>query len=286
LRQKHHKPYLGVVLLVSILLGSALGVVTALTSLKELKSITLNAFSCATGNERLSESFDFIVTNKFVGVSLATQLCQNPSVQKQFGAVTARWRQKESREIMSLMQGQPYLVSFPQDLMEALPSTEAHAYQKLAFYPSYLSYFIARDHIPAVDKAYFIGKRVGLIKSSKSESGYIAPIELFNTLGLERDQINIRYAASHSQLREAIQRGELDVIASYWSPDDAAWTEAAFASSYGKPVRGYGWYIKKGHENRSLMCAVLQEILTLADNTTDDYFSQITSTDACAGALK
>lgn len=273
-------------LLASILLGSSLGIVTAPTPEKELKSITLNAFSCSTGNELLSESFEFIVTGKFVGVSLATQLCQNPTVQKQYGAVTARWRQKESREIMSLMQGQPDLVSFPQDLMEALPSTEAHAYQKLAFYPSYHSYFIALDHTPTIDKAYFIGKRVGLIKSSKSESGHTAPIELFNTLGLEREQINIRYAASHSQLREAIQRGELDVIASYWSSGDAVWTDAAFASSYGKPVKGYGWYIKQGQKNMPLTCAVLQEILTLADNTTDDYFSQITSTDPCAGELK
>lgn len=115
---------------------------------------------------------------------------------------------------------------------------------RVGHYPTYGSYFITSDGNTAqLSRAWFTGKRLGIIANQSSRSGHLIPLETLRTLGVDGKRIKLFKAESHGELRTLLSQGRVDVIASYWGKGDMALYANAIATPVKEGIEGAGWYM-------------------------------------------
>jgi phosphate/phosphite/phosphonate ABC transporter binding protein len=87
---------------------------------------------------------------------------------------------------------------------------------------SYYAAFVVRDESPVRGVADLSGKHVGWI-ARQSAAGYVVPRLWLAAIGHDPDALFLRqsFLGSHDQAARALARGEIDVIATYASYDEA-----------------------------------------------------------------
>jgi len=116
-----------------------------------------------------------------------------------------------------------------------------------------------------------------LLDYPTSRSGHILPKQLFKKLDINLENLNITYASSHTELRELLASGKVDLISSYWQDSD----QQRFSKNYITPIRdnisGSRWYLKMQDENTDLLCAVQAQLTQMAHNQNSHYFNHVES---------
>ncbi|MCL2915975.1 hypothetical protein L2725_19715 [Shewanella corallii] len=227
-----------------------------------------------------SDMFVVHIPEEALATPLLDKLCQNPVIVRQFGAVEVVWGYKVSDALEFLGKGLADLVMTNENIMQALMGEPTHNYHPILQYPSYSAFLLSNKEKPLLEKSYYIGKTLGLLSSPTSRSGHILPKRFFNTLGLDVDELDIRYASSHAELRNLLAAGEVDIISTYWQEAD----EKAFSRNYITPIRenisGARWYLKLAQRNTDLVCAVQDDLISLS-LTMNGYFRDVTPVWQC-----
>ncbi|MCY7294469.1 hypothetical protein [Alteromonas sp. a30] len=216
---------------------------------------------CQTKNQSNPHSLILLAPNSFMAKRILQQLCDSAIVGKQFGKVTAYW-QTEERDILQLIgKGVVDLILIKENFINAFGSDTTYGYEMIASYADYQAFLMSAREKPILTKEYLLGKRIGILDYPTSRSGYIAPIRLLKDLDLSTQQVKLVYAKSHSELRQLLQSGHVDIISTYWQEEDEKHFSRNYITPLEEQISGSKWYLKMLERNTNLKCEV-QKILT------------------------
>ncbi|GAB3019103.1 type 2 periplasmic-binding domain-containing protein [Bowmanella dokdonensis] len=238
-------------------------------------------FECQTQAENNRAALTVFIGAESVAKNLAKSLCANVVVAKQFGKVRAVWNHNEDQVLQYVGKGIADLALVKENLMEAVKGESTYGYRVVAAYPDYPAYLIAMREQPRISKEYLLDKRIGLLDYPTSRSGHIIPIQMFKSLNLNLDNMQITYANSHSELRNLLTSGRVDIVSSYWQDSDEAILSRNYITPIEQQVSGSKWYLKMETNNIDLFCAIQQTLIQVAHDQDSSYFSQLTAEPRC-----
>lgn len=230
--------------------------------------------TCSTGGKG-QESFVLFLHDANIATQLMKLYCQDNVIAKQFAKVTAYWGGGDASSMLYVGKGIASLVLAKEHIMDALHATETHAYQKIAGYSSYKAYLIGTNEKPLLSKEYLLDKKIALLEYPTSRSGHIIPKRTFANLGLSLDKLDIVYTNSHQVSRDLLARGEVDLIASFWSDEDEVNFSEDYKQELQSDVSGSSWYLKMDRNNTVLLCKSMELLSTLAENDQSTYYSNL-----------
>ncbi|WP_143452248.1 PhnD/SsuA/transferrin family substrate-binding protein [Lacimicrobium alkaliphilum] len=236
---------------------------------------------CSTEQNGNSSALILFINTESVARNLSRALCANSVVGKQFGSVKAFWSHSEAQVLQFVGKGVADLALVKENLLEAVQGETTYGYKMVAAYPDYSAYLIAMREKPVISKEYLIGKRLGLLDYPTSRSGHIIPIQLFKSLNLPLDNMQITYANSHTELRNLLTSDQVDIISSFWRESDQAILSKNYITPIEQAVSGTKWYLKMDTNNIDLFCAVQQTLIDIAKNQNSSYFSRLTTEPSC-----
>lgn len=243
---------------------------------RSIPNIIVESISCSTSSIDNKEQFFIFSGGQEAAELLNNKACSNSVINKQFGSVRSFWHVNDIHTLQIVGKGLADLALVKDNIMDALKSEETHGYTKIASYPSYQAYFIARKERPVLTKSYFIDKKIALLNYPTSRSGHIIPMQIFTELGLSLDKLDIIYASSHKEMRDLLHSGKVDMISSYWQAED----ESLFSTNYrlpiSNPVNGSSWYVKLSNKNNDLLCASQNMLQQLSEEQLLKYFKNLT----------
>jgi hypothetical protein len=257
--------------LICWLLGSAL----SQSRIKDVERILAHSYKCQTSSLANKSVLIVHVPEESLAVSLKTQLCANKVVAKQYGYVELYWGGSLAEQIEFLAKGVADIVLSKQNVMRALMADSTHNYRPIIGYQNYTAFFISNKEKPQLNKAYFLDKKIGLLDYPISRSGHILPKKAFKNLDIDLDALDIVYASSHSELRDMLASGDIDLISSYWRKDD----QKRFSNNYTTPISGEiigsRWFLKMNDENTDLACELQSVISQIVRLENSSYFDQL-----------
>lgn len=235
---------------------------------------------CETVSGRHSDELTIVTYSQQMAKSVMSALCEDKQVNKQFGKVKAYWQPDEKQMFEFVGQGSADLVMIKDNFIRAFDSDITYGYREIAAYGDYNAYLIGGKEKPELTKEYLLGKRIGILDYPSSRSGHIAPMRLLKNLGLTKNQVNLNYAKSHSQLRNLLSTGQVDMISSFWSEKDNDLFSATYRTALEDSISGSKWYLKSAEKNPELKCSV-QRLLQQMKEDYDGYYGNLTLIDAC-----
>lgn len=207
------------------------------------------------------------------GLALCKALADKSALTELYADIDVHWEPAPIPVGRAIAERAVDLVLLRPDTQRVSEAFLGEFYSKLAYYRGYDAFLIAADEHPILEVDYFQSRRIGLLSKEESRSGYILPMRFFHKLGLNVAKLDIRYYPGHAELRQAMARGEVDIISSYWNERDQArfpnWrkTEIDHASE------GLNWYLAKTRFNdRETRCAIISVLERLATGSDGDYF--------------
>ncbi|WP_394190187.1 PhnD/SsuA/transferrin family substrate-binding protein [Pseudoalteromonas atlantica] len=245
------------------------------TEPKTLKPLIETSSRCFTSASQNKEQLIIYATSQKVAKSIINSLCEDAVVTKQYGEVRGFWGYRTADSIEFVGKGIADLILAKNNIMSAFKAESTYNYQPIVGFPSYTAFFISAKEKPKIEKQYFLDKRIGLLDYPTSRSGHILPKQTFKELGINLENLDVTYASSHSELRELLANGEVDIIASFWKNTD----QQSFSKNYITPISsniiGTRWYLKMQHENTDLLCAIQTNLLALSQSQTSSYFNHV-----------
>lgn len=240
--------------------------------------------SCKTAGQG-KDSFTIFLHDAKIAKALMELYCQNPEIAKQFGTIKAKWGGSDAATIQYVGKGIASMALAKKNIIDALHATETHGYKAVASYPSYKAYLIGNNERPKLSKEYLLDKRIALLEYPTSRSGHIIPKRVFTELGLSLAKLDISYTNSHQASRDLLKKGEVDLIASYWSPEDNDTLFNDYKIELPSDVSGTMWYLKLDKNNTVLRCVTQDILAKLAESHNSSYYSniQIMGAEQCQG---
>lgn len=276
------KAYYAALFLLATTLMIGMGRGTQGTADFELPTVIQQHYSCTTGAAAPTEKLTIYTSTATVARTLANMLCDHPVVQRQYSHIRAHWGGGDSGQFRFVGKGLGDLVNSKDHILKALDAESTYNYVRLASYTPYRAYLIGLREKPSISREYLMGKRIGLVDYPTSRSGHIIPMNLLSRLGLRENQVSIVYSDSHSGLRELLAKGEVDMISSYWSEQDAE----RFSENYRQPIgqegiSGNSWYMKMSSRNTDLFCALQDTLSSLSAQQRSAYLENLQFTEGC-----
>lgn len=212
-----------------------------------------------------------------VAEKLTESLCLDTVVTKQYGSVKGYWGDSTTESFDFVGKGIADLVLAKNNIMDAFNAELTYNYQSVVGFSDYTAFFISSKEKPRLTKQYFLDKRIGLLDYPTSRSGHILPKKMFKDLNINLANLDITYASSHSELRDLLANGQVDIIASFWKESDAARFSKNYITPLSNKISGSRWYLKMQQNNTDLLCAVQRHILDMSKEQTLSYYKEAQS---------
>ncbi|MEJ2911106.1 MULTISPECIES: hypothetical protein [unclassified Pseudoalteromonas] len=212
-----------------------------------------------------------------VAEKLTESLCLDAVVTKQYGSVKGYWGDSTTESFDFVGKGIADLVLAKNNIMDAFNAELTYNYQSVVGFSDYTAFFISSKEKPRLTKQYFLDKRIGLLDYPTSRSGHILPKKMFKDLNINLANLDIIYASSHSELRDLLANGQVDIIASFWKESDAARFSKNYITPLSNKISGSRWYLKMQQNNTDLLCAVQRHILDMTKEQTLSYYKEAQS---------
>jgi len=267
--------YMSALILLSILIWQ-LAVLVGPERPSTIDNFIVQSHECVTDSINQTSYFYIYSSGGTTAKHLNREACDDSVVNKQFGLVKSYWGVTDVNTIQIIGKGIATLALVKENIMDALKAEETHGYKKIAIYPNYQAYFIARTEKPVLEKSYLLDKTIGLINYPTSRSGHIIPKQVLSDLGLSLKRLNIVYASSHSQLRKLLAEGKVDIISSYWQQEDENNFSANYRTAVSSPVSGSSWYLKLSEQNNDLLCASQLILQRFSEKQSRSYYQNLT----------
>jgi phosphonate transport system substrate-binding protein len=235
-----------------------------------------NTHICSTGNKQSSETLNLYVFHRGNAYFLTNKLCNNKIIQKLYKSVSFHWQRGELNDL-SVLQNHTYqlLVDKPGKIEIPLVSDVA-PYEAIAHYKQYKGYLIGLSELPVMSLEYLSQRKIGLLDKFTSQSGHIIPKKAFRKAHIDEKLLNIFYKKSHSQLRNALEKGEVDIIASYWN---SSFDNQRFNENYllelKSSITPSQWYLDKDLIDTPVHCVLLNGIQAIANRSKNKYFNKL-----------
>lgn len=233
------------------------------------------SMQCETASKQNENELVTYAPSKNIAIEVASTLCKDQVVAKQYGKVIAYWGYKTTDTVDFLGKGIADLILAKENLITVFMAESTYNYQAVVGYPTYTAFVISAREKPKLTKSYFLDKRIGLLDYPTSRSGYILPKQLFKDLDINVNNLDIVYASSHSELRELLGAGKVDIISSYWQDTDQQQFSKNYITPISNNISGSRWYLKMQDENIDLLCAVQQKLKALAQQQKSHYFNEV-----------
>lgn len=242
-------------------------------------SVDYNTYECA-GSGPDTQVFSVYALSYRTGKFLADSLCADARISKRAGKVKAQWRHQNITDLDILQRGQYDLLVAHKSHIERPEVRGISGYELVASYEPYMSYFItAQGDKPELTTRYFAGKRLGLIDSPLSKSGYLFPMQALRNAGVDVHLIDINNIyKSHPELKTALISGEVDIIGSYWSEENIN-KHGDLPVVQLKEAQPTRWYILPA--NNDTVCAVTEALKNLASSAKTRYFKKLSIEPVC-----
>ncbi|KZN58380.1 hypothetical protein [Pseudoalteromonas luteoviolacea] len=241
----------------------------------EFPPVMQKSIKCQTRSVSNTQVFSVHVPIKSLAESLAPQLCEDPVLAKQYGAVEVWWSGNLAEQIDFIAKGLADLTLSKDNVMKALMAESTYSYMPVIGYPTYTAFLISNREKPKYEKAYFLDKKIGLLDYPTSRSGHIIPKKAFKSLDIDVDALNIQYVSSHQILRDKLASGELDIIASYWNESDERNFSKNYITPIGENISGSKWYLKMLNDNTELACSLQTVLQRVAKDGGSSYFNSV-----------
>ncbi len=241
--------------------------------------------SCQTETGRHADELTIVAYSEGMARNVMNQLCTNDAVNKQFGKVNAFWQPDEREMFEFVGQGSADLILIKDNFIRAFDSDITYGYREIAAYGDYNAYLIGGKEKPRLEKEYLLGKRIGILDYPSSRSGHIAPMRLFKQLGLTKNQVELNYAKSHTQLRTLLATGQVDMISSFWAETDNEMFSPSYRTPLQDQISGSKWYLKAADKNPELKCSI-QALLVAMKQDYEGYYSDISLISPCENQLQ
>jgi hypothetical protein len=236
---------------------------TQKVSFSPIPALELEKIYCDSPVSAQKKELLIYVTDATMGLNVADFLCSSHAVAKQFSNVVLVIGQTDLDTFKYINYGLADLALIKENTASAFNAQITHNLQLIGQYPDYEAFFIATNEKPRLEKDFFLDKRIGLLDYPTSRSGHIAPKSTFQALDINEKALDIQYFNSHSELREKLLSGEVDVIASYWSSNDEKTLSSSYITQIKQTFSGVRWYLKAAKKNVDLLCEV-QRAITFA----------------------
>ena len=241
--------------------------------------VSYNTYKC-NGKGPSSKTFSIYALHYHSAKQLSDLLCEDPRVSKRVGQVEAQWRHQNITDLEILQNNKYDLLIAHSSYIERAEVQDITGYKILASYEPYMSYLIAlKGEKIALSSKYFTGKRIGLRDNPLSQSGHILPLQALREAGIEKELFEIKYFKEHSQLREALIAGEVDIIGSYWTENEN--------KRYGdlqrfelKSAKPSNWYYLPAHKD--VICAVSDALSKLKEGSENSYYRSLSIQPICS----
>lgn len=239
---------------------------------------------CQTQASQNKEQLIIYATSQKVARALSLSLCDDKVVAKQYGAVVGFWGYRTADSIEFVGKGIADLILAKDNIMSAFKAESTYNYQPIVGFPSYTAFFISAKEKPKIEKQYFLDKKIGLLDYPTSRSGHILPKQAFKELGISLENLKITYASSHTELRQLLANGQVDIISSFWKDNDQQHFSKNYITPISNNIVGTRWYFKMEHENTDLLCAIQARLLALSKSQTSIYFNHVEPYWQCTGS--
>lgn len=259
-----------ILLLTHWLLGKQLNTLPPLKLTAEFKQHK----SCDLNNSALDEFKIFLHDTPTVDKVLSV-FCNDDIIAKQYSKVSVFWGGGDSSIIQMVGTGTVNLILTKPSIVQALSAHKTHGYQAIAGYQNYKAFLIGFKEQPELTKQYLWDKSIALVNYPTSRSGHILPKQLFSSLGLSLDRMNIVYTNSHEQSRALLINGEVDLISSYWSQEDKVNLSEKYKTSLPNEVDATQWFLKLDKNNTVLKCQTQQLLSALSASLSSSYYNDI-----------
>ena len=268
--------YLSVLVITLISAGLYAWLVPVTSSNGLPEELEVNTYSCA-GSGSSDKVFSIYALSYFSAKRLADSLCLDPRVSKRVGNVEAQWRHENFTKLDVILGLKYDLIVGHAAYIETPQVLGVTGYTEIGSYQPYTGYFIASADKPELSSRYFAGKRLGLIYSPLSQSGFIMPRTALREAHISEQLIDISYYKTHEKLRQALANGKVDVIGSYWSPQqtDKYGDLPRIQLTDAEPSK---WYVLPAAPD--IVCAVA-DALTHLKQGERGYFSQLEIAPVC-----
>ncbi|MBT0585920.1 PhnD/SsuA/transferrin family substrate-binding protein [Alteromonas oceanisediminis] len=264
-----------IVTLTVLFISAGVGALLGQKKISALPPIADNSYKC---EQRLSENpqtFTVYVTDNWLADVLLSTLCNDAVMRRQFGDVHVTVGTNDFDTFEYINYGIADLALVKQHQINAFASEKVQGYQAIARYPDYSAYFIAKNERPTLSKEYLLGKRIGLLDYPSSRSGHIEPKIKLQSLEINESNADIRYYNSHQELRQKLLVDEVDIIASYWDPDDAGTLSENYIVQINANVSGSRWFLRQQNRNTDLICALQSSLEVISQDPPSNYYSHI-----------
>jgi phosphonate transport system substrate-binding protein len=241
-----------------------------------------NTHRCSTGNQQSNYTLNLYVFHRGNAYFFSDQLCNNKIIQKLYNTVSFHWQRGELNDL-SVLQNRTYqlLVDKPGKVEMSLISDVA-PYKAIARYKQYKAFLIGRSEIPVMSLEYLSQKKIGLLDKFSSQSGHIIPKKSFREAHIEEKLLSIVYKKSHSQLRNALENGEVDIISSYWNPRfDNQRFNKDYLLELKSGITPTQWYLDEELLYSPVHCVLLNGIKAIAKQSKNQYFNKLVVLKEC-----
>ncbi len=246
------------------------------------KTQLYNTHACSTGNPNSNETLNLYVFHRGNAYYLSDALCENKIIQKLYKTVSFHWQRGELNNL-SVLQNRTYqlLIDKPGKIEMPLVSDVA-PYEAIARYKQYKAFLIGHSEMPVLSLEYLSQKKIALLDKFTSQSGHIIPKKVFREAHIDEKLLNIVYKKSHSQLRDALESGEVDIIASYWNDKfDDQHLNKDYVLELQSDITPTQWYLDKELLNSPVHCVLLNEIKAISQKSNNQYFNKLVVLKEC-----
>lgn len=226
-----------------------------------------------------SEQFRVYVFADFVGKELCSGLSENSALGGLYSSVKTEWSIRTEVLSRLIFQRHFALLQLRPDEASEAGGTFSEDYRRISYYSPYKVFLINREGPPEINDEYLSTRRIGLLRNTKSRSGYRVPMQLFRDLGLELQQLQLKYYSSHEELRLALETGDVDVISSYWDSSEKEKFPNWHRLEVGGVSEGLNWYVNKEvYADIDARCAVVNTLERVEERSGNPYFAKLSFT--------
>jgi hypothetical protein len=168
------------------------------------------------------------------------------------------------------------------DLKERLILREDGSYVPLISYASYGVYLISINDRPKLEGSYLSGKSLGLIADPFSESGNKYPKNIMYKNIKKEELPNFKSIyASHAALRDALMKGEVNLIGSYWGKAQRDKYPLGKFLKIADVPRGRTWFFGLDGHKSEVLCLLAEALKNNAKKRKNEYWKNIIDLSGC-----
>lgn len=257
------------------------GVWTGQKKIYPLPTLAEKSLNCPKPFSENPEILTVYITEQSFANGLISELCKDNIVKRQFGDVSVITGSNEFDTFKHINYGIADLALVKQNLVTAFASERVQGYKAIAQYPDYQAFFIAKNEKPLLSKEYLLGKRIGLLDYPSSRSGHISPKIVLQQLGISSENAELMYFNTHSELREKLTVGDVDIISSYWDQSDKLRFSENYKTEINPSVSGSMWFLRQQSRNTDLICALQSSIRVVSQNLSSLYYRGVQLKGTC-----